>query len=183
MDNDELEYLLARCALKDQKAFEQLYEKTASYLNGVAYRVLGSLDESNDVLQEAFIQIWNNSGDYAAAKSAPLTWMASIVRYRAIDKLRAENKHRSRASVETDALENIASQQTEEGQYLQFRLQQQLKDCLGKLNDKFKTSLELAYLQGYTREELAQALETNTNTVKSWLHRGSASLKQCMESQ
>ena len=51
------------------------------------------------------------------------------------------------------------------------------------MNDKFKKSLELAYLYGYSREELAEMLGANINTVKSWLRRGSESLKQCMEGQ
>ena len=80
LDNEELENLLARCVLKDQAALEQLYQKTAAYLNAVAFRVLGSEEESNDVLQEAFLQIWDNAENFQAAKSNPLTWMASIVR-------------------------------------------------------------------------------------------------------
>lgn len=184
MDNDELEYLLGRCALNDQAALKRLYDMTSSYLNGVAYRVLGSTDESNDVLQEAFIQIWQNASTYTATKTKPLTWMASIVRYRAIDKVRAESRHQNRPDQdEEDILNNVASPKTEEDNYLLFRLNQQLRSCLNAMNEKFSKSLELAYLHGYSREELAETLNANLNTVKSWLHRGSTHLKQCMESQ
>ncbi|WP_317932243.1 RNA polymerase sigma factor [Halioxenophilus sp. WMMB6] len=68
MDNDELMDLLARCTLRDQKALERLYQKTAAYLNGVAYRILGSSDASNDVLQEAFVQIWENAASYQSGR-------------------------------------------------------------------------------------------------------------------
>lgn len=185
MDNEELENLLARCALRDQKALEQLYQKTAAYLNRVAFNILGSADESDDVLQEAFIQIWDNAQSYASAKANPVTWMTSIVRYRAIDKLRLENRHQNRPHHEDEAnvLMNIPSEQTAEGQYMHFRLNQQLQRCLELMNEKFKRSLELAYLYGYSREELADNLGANINTVKSWLNRGSKSLKQCMEGQ
>ena len=64
-----------------------------------------------------------------------------------------------------------------------IRLNKQLQACLDAMNDKFKKSVELAYLYGYSREELAETLGTNINTVKSWLKRGSARLKDCMEGQ
>lgn len=183
LDNDELIDLLARCALRDQKALEQLYQKTAGYLNGVALRIVGTADSSNDVLQEAFVQIWDNASDYAPAKANPLTWMCSIVRYRALDKLRKEQRHRNRPPAEEEAaiLLSTPGEETQEEQQQRFQLNAQVKSCLDAMNEKFRKSVELAYLYGYSREELAEALGTNINTVKSWLRRGAASLKSCLE--
>ena len=183
MDNEELMRLLARCALRDQAALEALYQKTAAYLNAVAYRIVGSADLSNDVLQESFVQIWNNATRYTPAQGNPTTWMTSIVRYRAIDKLRHEGRHQNRPhhDEEADILLSTPSEDTQEEIYSRFRLNEELKKCLDAMNDKFKRSIELAYLQGYSREELAETLGTNINTVKSWLKRGGAQLKICME--
>ncbi|MFT5278070.1 MAG: RNA polymerase sigma-70 factor (ECF subfamily) [Granulosicoccus sp.] len=183
MDNEELMRLLARCALRDQAALEALYQKTAAYLNAVAYRIVGSADLSNDVLQESFVQIWNNATRYTPAQGNPTTWMTSIVRYRAIDKLRHEGRHQNRPhhDEEADILLSTPSDSTQEDIYSRFRLNEELRKCLDAMNDKFKCSIELAYLQGYSREELAETLGTNINTVKSWLKRGGAQLKICME--
>jgi RNA polymerase sigma-70 factor (ECF subfamily) len=183
LDNEELMRLLARCALRDQAALEALYQKTAAYLNAVAYRIVGSADLSNDVLQESFVQIWNNATSYTPAQGNPTTWMTSIVRYRAIDKLRHEGRHQNRPhhDEEADILLSTPSEDTQEEIYSRFRLNEELKKCLDAMNDKFKRSIELAYLQGYSREELAETLGTNINTVKSWLKRGGAQLKICME--
>lgn len=183
MDNEELMRLLARCALRDQAALEALYQKTAAYLNAVAYRIVGSADLSNDVLQESFVQIWNNATRYTPAQGNPTTWMTSIVRYRSIDKLRHEGRHQNRPhhDEEADILLSTPSEDTQEEIYSRFRLNEELKKCLDAMNDKFKRSIELAYLQGYSREELAETLGTNINTVKSWLKRGGAQLKICME--
>jgi RNA polymerase sigma-70 factor (ECF subfamily) len=185
LDNEVLVELLARCALRDQKALEALYQESAAYLNAVAYRIVGSTDISNEVLQESFIQIWNKASSYTPVLGKPSTWMTSIVRYRAIDKLKHEGRHQNRpyAEEENDILLNIPSEHTQEEVYNQFRLNKQLQACLNAMNDKFKKSVELAYLYGYSREELAEALGTNINTVKSWLKRGSARLKDCMEGQ
>ncbi len=179
-----LENLLARCSLRDQKALEDLYKHTAPYLNAIAYRLLGSEDSSNDVLQEAFVQIWENAAGYAPSQANPLTWMTSIVRYRAIDRLRSEKRHQNRptAEEETNILESIPSGESQEAFHERSRLNDQIKKCLGAMNDKFKKSVELAYIYGYSREELAEVLGTNVNTVKSWLRRGTASLKACLES-
>lgn len=183
MDNEILINLLARCALRDQKALESLYKLTSAYLNSVAFRILGSVDSSNDVLQESFVQIWNNASSYTSTQSNPTTWMTSIVRYRAIDKLRHEERHQNRPhhEAEEEILLNIASDDDQEESYSRFCLNEDLKKCLSAMNDKFKQSLELAYLYGYSREELASTLNTNINTVKSWLRRGGAKLKECME--
>ncbi len=185
MDNEELMDLLARCALRDQKALERLYQKTASYLNAVAYRILGSSDSSNDVLQEAFVQIWDNASSYTPGKANPLTWMSSIVRYRAIDKARQDNRHQNRPSQEEedDILLSIPSGETQEDAQYRFQLNRKLKQCLEAMNDNFRRSLELAYLYGYSRDELAEALGSNVNTIKSWLKRGGAKLKECLESE
>ncbi|MGR6871540.1 RNA polymerase sigma factor [Pseudomonas sp. HK3] len=183
LDNHELTDLLAHCALRDQKALETLYKKTAAYLNTVAYRILGSSDSSNDVLQESFIQIWENAASYTQAQGNPTTWMTSIVRYRAIDKLRHEKRHQNRPhhEEESDILLNTPCDDTQEEVFSRFRLNEQLQECLSAMNHKFKQSIELAYLYGYSREELADTLGANVNTVKSWLKRGGVKLKNCME--
>lgn len=183
MDNEELMELLARCALKDQRALEALYLKTSGYLNAVAYRILGSEDASNDVLQESFLQIWNNAANYTPVQGKPITWLTSIVRYRAIDKFRHEKRHQNRPhhEEEVDILNCIANEDTQEEVYSRSRLNEQLQKCLDAMNSKFKHSIELAYLYGYSREELAEALGANINTVKSWLKRGGEKLKDCMD--
>src|SRR5688572_11780816 len=95
----ELETLLARCALRDTAAIKVLYDHLGGYFNVIAFRLLKSEDLSNDVLQEAFVQIWQNAGTYRADLATPLTWMTSIVRYRALDRLAKEKRHWQRELV------------------------------------------------------------------------------------
>jgi len=183
--DEELAALIARCALRDQRALKELYDRVSPFLNGIAYRVLHSDELSNEVLQEAFVQIWQNAESYREHLAKPLTWMASIVRYRALDKLQAEKRHRNRVDYEqeTSALENLESNESPDGDYANAQLQAHIKECLDKMNDKVRESIELAYLKGYSREELAEHFNTKVNTVKSWLHRGSERLKQCLSTK
>ena len=216
-NDQELIDLLARCQMKDQRAIKVLYDRLAPHLNGVAYRIVQSDELSNEVLQEAFVQIWQNAGSYEFKRSKPLTWITSIVRYRAIDKLQQEQRHRHLAVLdevdsdnrqqdgvhdaadmsaagqlatgETDAGEmapvapSLTTTDTPDGEYARWQLRRQVQQCLEPMNDKVRQCIELAYLMGYSREELAQRFDTRVNTVKSWLHRGSERLKQCLQSK
>lgn len=180
--DDELINLIARCALRDQAALKHLFDQVSPYLNAVAWRILKSTDLSNEVLQEAFLQIWNNAGSYRPHLARPLTWMASITRYRALDRLDKEQRgSRNTRAIEDE--EDFPGGDEPEQNLGSSQLRFHLHQCLTTLGDNIKRSIELAYLHGYSREEIAQTLATNTNTVKSWLHRGAERLRLCLETK
>lgn len=85
----DLQALLARIALGDTQAFERLYRATSAHLLGVAYGVLGERERAEDVLQEAYFNVWHAAGSYQAALAKPMTWLINIVRNKAIDRVRA----------------------------------------------------------------------------------------------
>lgn len=180
--DDELINLIARCALRDQTALKHLFERVGPYLNAVAWRILRSPELSNEVLQEAFLQIWTNASSYRPHLAKPLTWMASITRYRALDRIDKEMRTNSNTRAIDEEEDFPGGDEPEhilDASQLRFHLHQ----CLATLGDNIKRSIELAYLQGYSREEIAQTLSTNTNTVKSWLHRGAERLRLCLEAK
>ena len=185
MKDDELVNLIARCALRDQQALKQLYDRLSPWLNGVAFRILKSAELSNDVLQEAFVQIWNNASSYRPDKAKPLTWICSIVRYRALDRLEVERKHLDRLvhDDELHALDKYSSRHNLEDAIHQGQVNTHIQDCLQGLNDRIASCIKLAYLYGYSREEIAERFATPVNTVKSWLRRGSEKLRLCLEAR
>ena len=77
---------MARCALRDQRAFRDLYRHTSAKLYAVALRIVRRDDWAEEVLQESFVNIWNHITEYSSARSAPLTWMTAIVRNRAFTR-------------------------------------------------------------------------------------------------
>lgn len=183
MDDQKLINLLARCAIKDQQALQELYEETASYLNYVAFRILQCEDLSNDALQEAFIQIWQNAVSYRPHLAKPMTWMSSIVRYRAIDKRKLMQRNNALfVEGDTQAYMDISDETDKpEDALYQCDLKQHIQKCLERLSDDIRESIVRAYCYGDSREEIATRLKTKPNTVKSWLHRGSARLKACLQ--
>lgn len=177
-----LELLLAKCALGDQQAFEQLYQTTAGKLNGIAYRILNQIDSANEVLQEAFVQIWNKAGEYRSDLAEPMTWMASIVRYRAYDRIKFEKRRIEGRQIRADLddFESIADNSN--AQSLMCEIGQQLEDCLQRLDQFQQRAILMAYYYGSSREEIAEHFDTPINTVKSWLRRGLVRLQQCLQS-
>jgi RNA polymerase sigma-70 factor (ECF subfamily) len=176
----QLETLLAKCALGDRAAFERLYKVSASKLNGIAYRILHNVESANEVLQEAYVQIWNNAAEYRSDKAEPMTWMASIVRYRAYDRIKYEKRRIEGAQIKAD-LENFESIESKQKDgVLLFEINQQLELCLATLESVQRQSILMAYYFGYSREEISSQFDTPVNTIKSWLRRGIERLQVCL---
>ncbi len=181
--DEELVALIARCAIRDQTALKELFDRLGGYLHAVAFRIVKADDLSNDVLQDAFVQIWTNAASYRPSLSKPLTWMTSIVRYRALDRLDRERKHSERIVARDESLQNYESDDTPDRHAQGEQLQQLILGCMQGLSRQIRYSIQLAYLEGYSREEIAGRLNTNINTVKSWLFRGAERLRRCLEAK
>ncbi len=183
--DEELAKLLKRCALKDEAALKQLYDQLSPWLTGVAFRILKSAELSNDVLQEAFVQVWNNAASYRPEKAKPLTWICSILRYRALDRLDKEKKHQDKRVDDEDlhALDNYVSADNVERAVQDSEVSAHLNDCLQTISERLRTCIKLAYLYGYSRDEIAEHFASPVNTVKSWLRRGAEKLRECLETK
>lgn len=182
---DELIELLAQCKLGDTHAFTTLYQKTAGRLNGIAYRITRQAESANEVLQEAFIQIWQNRELFDADKGKAFTWLASIVRYRAYDRLRYDKRRHQHNTVEFNEFELLETHLDEmrlqsQSMELAEHSEQSLNSCLSKLEEKQSQSILMAYMYGYSREDISSYFETPVNTVKSWVRRGLRRLQLCL---
>jgi RNA polymerase sigma-70 factor (ECF subfamily) len=180
-DNDPIAELMARCALRDQRAFAQLYRHTAAKLYGVAIRILRREDWAQEVLQESFVNIWNHIAEYSAARSAPMTWMTAIVRNRALDWLRRPNLEHG--DEDYDLLVESVPDETPGPEALlgSSRDAVALAECLKLLSGNQRQSITLAYVHGLSHGELAQHLQQPLGTVKTWIRRGLDRLKGCLE--
>ncbi len=180
MTATDLKQLLAQCALGNQAAFGQLYQAVSSKLNGIAYRIVNNVDSANEVLQEAFVQIWKNADDYHPDKAEPMTWMASIVRYRAYDRIKFE-KRRIEGAQQQAALDDFDDIQNIQKDGIQVcEIDQSIAICLSGLQTNQRKAVLLAYYFGYSRDEIAAQCDTPINTVKSWIRRGIEALQVCL---
>lgn len=177
----ELLPLLQETARGNQSAFEQLYKSTSAKMYAVAMRLLRHPESADDVMQEAYVKIWHNASEYLSERGAVLTWMISILRYRAIDKLR-KNK-RDHLHDDTDDHQDQLIDDKED--LLKFMQQagdaKVLNGCLEELVDTQRQSIALAFYDGLTHEELSQHYGAPLGTVKSWVRRGLILLRRCLE--
>ncbi|BBP03196.1 RNA polymerase sigma factor [Sulfuriferula plumbiphila] len=176
---DPLINLLSRCALRDQQAFERLYRVTSAKLFAVALRIVRRQDWAEEVLQEAFVNIWHHAPGYVSGKAAPLTWMTHIVRNRALDWLRRPQR-------EDAADEDAEETWKDESASLFERLEQSrdataLNDCMGRIEARLRQTIALAFWHGLTHSELAQHMQQPIGTVKTWIRRGMGAIKKCLE--
>lgn len=180
MADAPLKAVMARVAAGDRAALRQLYQATSAKLFGVALRILSDREEAEDVLQEVYVTVWRRADRYDGARASVMTWVSTIARNRAIDRLRSRRPMAYAEQV--DELE-IAdeSQPGAEALLATSDDANRLQGCLGELDDRTQGVIRTAFFEGVTYEALAQRMNTPLGTVKSWIRRGLARLKGCLE--
>ena len=181
--DSQLIALLDRVALADQAALKELYDLTSSKLYGVAIRVVTNREWAEDVLQEAFLNIWRIAGDYKASLSPPMAWMGLVVRSRGLDFLRRRTSDRADAVLELDDVmtDTVAGDSPNPLDTTQASEQANaLHLCLSKLDNKQREVVSLAYMRDLSHAELAEQLKLPLGTVKTWIRRGLEQLRGCM---
>ncbi|MEZ8186231.1 sigma-70 family RNA polymerase sigma factor [Shewanella sp. 5S214] len=176
MDQDTLLNLLSASADGDKQAFADLYQSTSSQLFAVSLKMLGRRELAEEVLQEAYVKIWHNATEYQHGKGSVLTWMISIVRYRALDMLRYQ-KVRKEDPLE-DGQEAIFDEPSnDDGPQVH---KNQLDQCMSELEPQQKQAIHLAYYNGLSHHEVVGHLDLPLGTIKSWIRRGLQQLQRCL---
>ncbi|RVU83537.1 RNA polymerase sigma factor [Leucothrix sargassi] len=165
----DLNELLMRSAAKDQQAFKALYDLTSPKLFGVLVGIMKSESLAEDVLQEAFLKIWQKADTYQASKSGAMTWMRTIATNTARDKLRAL-KVRHYQDECSDYVENIEGDvATPENHHDISSDLSRLMDAVKGLKPLHAECLILSCYHGYSHSELAKKMNQPLGTVKTWL--------------
>lgn len=179
--------LMARVALQDRAAFQSLYQATCGSLFSVALRILRNENWADDVLQEAYVNIWHNAAAYRPGAGAPMTWLINIVRNKAIDALRARKAELALTSdlgdEALDARDGLAADAAHEPQQLldDSLVKAKIAGCMGTLPAAQRQALALAYYRGMVHTEIAQVLNAPLGTAKGWVRRGLEQLRACLE--
>ncbi len=181
--NDDLAALLARVALRDRAAFEQVYRATCAHLLGIAFRVLKQREQAEEVLQESFMNVWHGAAGYRPTVASPMTWLINIVRNKAIDALRSGKTERgSTFALDDEALQIAADEKQQPPQLLNDSLTRlKIDGCMAGLGAQQRQALALAYYSGMVHTEIADALNAPLGTAKAWVRRGLDKLKGCLE--
>jgi RNA polymerase sigma factor (sigma-70 family) len=179
VDQEELDRLLQRIGDHDREAFAELYRRSSPRLYGVCLRMLTDPREAEEVLQEAYVSIWQRGATFEPGRAGAMTWMVSLVRNKAIDRLRQH------ANVQLDhdfAIDSIADDEpTPVAKVESHQSYKRLEECLQELEVQQRRSIREAFFSGNTYHELAHRAQVPLGTMKSWIRRGLLQLRTCLE--
>ena len=174
-DEDELVLLLQR---QDQHAFSYLYDNYAPALNGVIFRLVEDKALSEDILQEAFVKIWNNFSSYDPAKGRLFTWMMNLTRNLTIDALRSKGyKKQSKISGDENSVNNLTDAGTGIDKFDAMGIRKQL----GNLKPDQQKVIDLAYFGGFTQEEISKEIGIPLGTVKTRMRTAILELRKMLK--
>jgi len=175
--SSDIEALIASVALGDRAAFSALYDATSAKLFGVCLRVLKDRQEAEDALQEIFVRVWQKANRYSVNGLSPMTWLITLARNIAIDRLRA----RKAPSETIEAVPELADAgPTPEAVAIAASERARIAGCLGELEPARADAVRSAYLDGATYQELADRHGVPINTMRTWLRRSLLKLKDCL---
>lgn len=178
--SEDIADLLKLISVGDKSAFAKLYNATNLKIFGICLRICRQRELAEEVLQEVYLKIWHHAGDFQENRASPITWMAIIARNRALDEVRKKHPVLAEGPVAVEDFSDPSKtpeEQVEFGEDLK-----KLEICLAKLDPEKSEAVLLAYLDGYSRPELAEKYGQPLGTVKSWLHRSLKQLKDCLQS-
>lgn len=174
----ELVDLLEAVAQGDREAFAALYQRTSMKLYGICLRLLGNESEAQDVLQDVYVSVWRKAATFESAKASAITWLAVLARNRSIDRLR-------RRPIGSDGMDAAAEVQDDSPSAFELVNKAQdaerLSHCLGELEERARTLIRAAFLDGATYPELAEREGVPLGTMKSWIRRSLLRLRGCLE--
>ena len=174
-EEDELVILLQR---QDQQAFSYLYDNYAPALNGVIFRLVADQTLSEDILQEAFVKIWNNFSSYDKSKGRLFTWMLNITRNLAIDTLRSKGyKKQSKISGDENSVNNLQDSGSGMDRFDAMGIRKQLNN----LKPEQRIVIDLAYFNGFTQEEIAKETGIPLGTVKTRMRAALLELRKMLK--
>lgn len=179
VEQEALDRLLSQTAAGDQAAFAELYRCSSSRLFGVCLRMLRERGEAEEVLQEAWIAVWHRAAMFDASKASAITWLITLVRNKAIDRLRQRREQPMDDPalldelVDDDPSPAVGAENTQE-----YR---RLRECLDQLEPQQRRSVREAFFSGATYNELAARCKVPLGTMKSWIRRSLLQLRTCLD--
>lgn len=182
-DAFDYERALHACALGNRQAFERIYQRESRYLLGVALRIVRQRQQAEDVLHDAFMNIWTQAKSFDAARGSGRGWIYSVVRNAALSSARRGTRE---VLVDEETAEALDAQSSMEAHHHitdAFELNAnlgKLNDCLAHLEPARRNCILYAYVEGCSHGEISERMQAPLGTVKAWIKRGMHTLRECM---
>lgn len=176
-DMSDIDDWIVRTGLGDRGAFDALYDATSAKLFGVCLRILNNRAEAEDALQDCYVRIWQKAKLYKSGGYSPMTWLITLSRNLAIDRLRA----RKAPTDDINDRHDLADRgPTPEDSAIAASERSRIDACLDELDDPKAGAVRGAYLMGETYDDLARRYDVPVNTMRTWLRRSLMKLRECL---
>lgn len=174
---DELT-LISRIAEQDQSALSLLYDRYAKVIYTIAYKILNSSEESEEIVLDVFTQVWRIAKNYNFQKGRVDTWLFMLTRSRALDRLRSHARFDKAVAASEDVLKIHSHTDSPEEDVLLQERSSYIKTCLAELPQEQRLVLELAYFSGLSHSEIAAKTGISLGTVKTRIRLGLKKLRE-----
>jgi RNA polymerase sigma-70 factor (ECF subfamily) len=172
------EELIFALQQQDQNAFSYLYDNYSGALFGLIYKIVNDKELAEDVLQEAFVKIWNNFTNYDSTKGRLFTWMINLTRNLTIDTLRSKGyKKQSKIHSDENSVNNFSDNIRAAEKFDAMGIRKQLT----LLKNDQKQLIDLAYFGGLTQDEISKQLSIPLGTVKTRMRAAIIELRRILE--
>ena len=177
--------LFRRTALGDQSSLDELHRRYSGILLATAFHVLNNNVEAEDVVQDAFVQIWEKASIYDIRRGKPLTWAMTVTRNKAIDRRRRmQRRHRLHDEIERETqIWDRVVQIDSSDEAAAHETSAILRSAVIQLSDHQRRAIELAFFNGLTQQEIAQKLDEPLGTVKARIRRGIMKLREIISTR
>lgn len=184
-DSFNYEQALRDCARGDRQALQGIYQHESRRLLGVALRIVRQRQQAEDVLHDAFMNIWTHAASFDAALGSGRGWIYSVTRNMALNAVRSGAREVALDEETMDALDAADAQTALDAHHHTdaFELRAslgKLHDCLAQLSPARRNCILYAYVDGCSHGEIAERTQTPLGTVKAWIKRGMGTLRECM---
>jgi RNA polymerase sigma factor (sigma-70 family) len=172
------EDLVALLKSRDESAFSSLYDHYSAALFSIILKIVNNHELGEDVLQEAFVKIWNSFSTYDPSKGRLFTWMVNIARNLSIDTVRSKSyKNQTKIQSSENAVINASNSTNENDRFDALGVRKKLT----ALKDDQKQIIDLAYFEGFTQSEISQKLGIPLGTVKTKMRTAILELKKILQ--
>ena len=162
-------------------AFDLIYERHAQAAFSLAYRIAGTRNLAEDVVQEAFLSIWRAGGRYERARGSVRTWVLGIVHHRAIDALRRSAVHETRRASDEGIAKRLEGGVRTDVEAARHEEAETVRAAIEQLPADQSRVIELAYFGGFTHTEIAELLDAPVGTIKGRMRLGLMKLRSALE--
>jgi RNA polymerase sigma-70 factor (ECF subfamily) len=176
--DDDHSRLLAACGRGDRAALAAIYEREAAAMLGVATRIVRRRELAEEIVHDAFVQIWRHASSFNPQLGSARAWMFAIVRNRALNALRDGSREEAVEDEELTAAVDAAN--AAERAFDRLAEGSALRRCLEGLDPRRRLGVLLAYVEGLSHGEIAARLGVPLGTAKAWLRRGLLQLRECL---